>query len=200
MDIREMISGKPNVLRNIVRYSREPIIKGENVGEHSYYVGLYSWIVANDLISRGHKIDIQKVMEGALLHDIEETVFGDLPRPIKKAYPEIDALVSKEAYSAVKKQIFDKIGVYDSEYPAKIWKNAMDDSLEGRIVRFADDLDVFAYAYEESRRGNKRMAELFVEHLEYIKYAHDNPYLADYAKQLQDIAEEVKSGMKYKAK
>src|SRR3989338_350171 len=192
MKLKEVITGTTNALRNIDRYSREPLIQIENVAEHSYYVIFYSWMISNDLISKGHKIDIQKVMESAMLHDMEESVFGDLPRPIKKAYPELDSMIIDAAYSAVK-NIFDKTGFYDAEYPAKIWKNAMNGSLAGKIVKFSDDLDVFAYAYEEARKGNTRMADLFIEHLNYIKDFRSDPLFADYIGQIDAMADSLKN-------
>jgi 5'-deoxynucleotidase YfbR-like HD superfamily hydrolase len=49
-----------------------------NIAEHQYMVTLIAWQLATSINAKGGKLDIQKVLEIALIHDLGELFGGDI--------------------------------------------------------------------------------------------------------------------------
>ncbi len=58
-----------------------------NIAEHQYLVTLFAWQMARNLHSKGAKIDILKVIEISLVHDIGELFGGDIAMLYGKVNP-----------------------------------------------------------------------------------------------------------------
>lgn len=181
VDIRSLLVGKTSHLRFVKRFSAFPIIRSENVAEHSFYVVFISMVLADALqLNDARKLT---VMRKATLHDIEECVSGDFVRPFKYSSPQLrDAL--EVAGEEAAKQCFNSFltseGASSSGYTSE-WVNSKDSSVSGQIVKLADFLAVVSYMWYERQSGNRLMAEHGQSLLAYYDLIRDSrdAYLYD---------------------
>lgn len=150
--IRELLTGDTRRLAYVRRYSAFAVLRSENVAEHSFYAAYYAFHVANNLLDRGYIVDVDVVVRKAILHDIGECVTGDIMRPFKYHSKEILDVITATERELVETRL---------DGPTlEGWRDAKDDTLEGRIVALADVLCVIAYCYEEAMCGNKYIKEV----------------------------------------
>lgn len=165
MNIRELISGGPARLRYVFRYSTSRVQHPESVAEHSYYVALYALMIATwygYTYSDGRGLfSLDKLLRRALLHDLEEARSGDFPRPFKHSSPEMEAILSAAGRQAFS-QLIDKLTPVEliRRELKEEWFHAKDNSLEGRIVEFADFLAVLGFMMQEgAANGNQSIKD-----------------------------------------
>src|SRR5215207_6666461 len=95
----------------------------ESVAAHSYGVALTAMLLADECAARGVAVDAGRVLRIALLHDLQETRTGDMPRT-------------------------------DADYESRA-------SLEARIVKAADVIDLLAQALAFERAGSRGLEEFW---------------------------------------
>jgi putative hydrolase of HD superfamily len=128
---------------------------GESVADHSYGVAFIALLLAEMMTQA---VDRAKLLTIALLHDLPESVVGDLLSPAMAHFPP-GAKWSAEA--AVLTQLLD--GLPSAERWRAWWQEFEDGtSLEGQLVRDADHLDMLiqAHVYERTT-GNQWLAEFW---------------------------------------
>lgn len=135
----------------------------ESVAEHSFGSIFSSILIAHYIKSNETKIDIEKVALMATLHDLPESITGDIART--KEFTENDELViAKElAERNAIKTILEPSGVAFSNL-LQIWEEfTLGESLESRVVRGADTIDMLIHArsLEESGTDSKVLHEFF---------------------------------------
>lgn len=150
LEISALLDGTVRRLAHVDRYSSVRVTRRENVAEHSFYVAFFALAIVRDLELRKVELDHLAVLEGAICHDIDEAVVGDLRRPVADAVPGLrDAL--DRARSGFVAGIAKEIGV-----PlVGSWETHRGDDLEAKVVVLADFLCVVSYLAEELRRGNE---------------------------------------------
>src|SRR5215813_953304 len=80
-------------LSSVNRYSMVHLGNPESVLEHIGMVAMLSSFLAREINCRDHFcVEIQTVMGKALVHDIDELIVGDVPRPTKYASKQIRAM------------------------------------------------------------------------------------------------------------
>lgn len=163
LDVRYLLTGTPIRMRYVNRWSTSRVSFPENVAEHSYFVCLYSMMVARWYVNNSTGAEVAGdeaqesfigyVLQKAVLHDIEEARTGDVHRPFKYSDSRLrDAM--KMASSIAAEQTLHPIFPYDDgEQDALIhlWNTAKDHKTAGRIVSFADFLCVLAFIKQEGR-------------------------------------------------
>jgi len=122
-----------NQMSNIRRYSRDFMVKEENVLEHVGFVVYFCAVVAKRLIAEGVDVDIAKLLLRAVMHDIGETITGDVARPTKYSRKSVKNGLDAFEGKAVK-HIEKVLSISFTEE----WENAKDESIEGYIIRIAD--------------------------------------------------------------
>jgi len=164
LDLKEMLIGYSVRLRYVNRFSTCRILNPETVAEHSFFVAYYALLLARwctaQISVHCLPLNQEKLLARALFHDIDEAVTGDVPRPFKYSDDDLKHKLDIVAAKGVKK-ITSKLwgespighGMFED------WKDAKDDTLEGRILEFADFLSVLSYIYEEIRASNTIMQE-----------------------------------------
>ena len=157
-------------LRFINRFSIYHVNRPETVAEHSYYVAYYAWKIAKDFEKAGVEIDIKKLLEKALVHDLEETKTGDIITHAKTP-------IIKQELKKISKEILPA-DIYN------IWKDARDESIEGRIIEFVDNYEVLVYLLEEIKGGNKHMVSIFETQIRKLKQEH--PIFKKYIENIYD--------------
>lgn len=164
MNVGTLLNGRTRRAVHTHRYSTRAVLRKENIAEHQWLVAFYSLAIAEELIFEGFTVDKGKLLTRSIVHDIEETHTGDFLRKIKHANPEILAALEQlglEAVTAMDDEL-GCIGLVDH------WKNAKDDSLEGQIIRLADVMAVVSYLVEERQMGNRTLADVDQEVLDYL--------------------------------
>jgi len=134
------------------------------VAEHSFFVAYYALMIAKwcdiQQTARLCPLDYKKLLTRGLLHDIDEATTGDIPRTFKYSNAKLKQLLNTVAEHGVE-NLADRLWPSSpvSLAISEEWKTAKDDSLEGRILEFADFLSVLSFLYEEIRASNFIMRE-----------------------------------------
>ena len=144
------------MLKNLPRtgWRFQGIKTGESVADHCYRVSLLSMILADLLKTHGVRLDAEKVMRMALLHEVAEARIGDVPFPALEYIPE-DAKEHGEKTAV--ESMFEGFGTVGEKY-IEIWEEFEDNtSVEGQLVRAADKLELMIQAYEYEKIGYRSL-------------------------------------------
>lgn len=127
---------------------------GESVAEHSYAVALTAMFLADRM---NLDVDTGRLLRIALLHDLPEHMLGDIHAPATRILGED---VKEAAELRVLERLFDGIERGD-EYIA-LWREFADrTSLEGRLIRAVDKLEMFTQAYQYECAGNRMLDDFW---------------------------------------
>lgn len=149
--IREIMAGELSRLKHTYRYSSVPVLVRENVAEHSFWTAIIGIAIAVEM--QMSRQEIGKVALKALLHDVEESMTGDLIREMKYFNEETrDAIALVEREFA--RRIFAKLGALGPWFESW-WLQSKDPSPTGRVVALADLLCVIMYVDHERSLGNQ---------------------------------------------
>jgi putative hydrolase of HD superfamily len=127
---------------------------GESVAEHSYAVALISMILADRMKL---SVDKERVLKIALLHDLPEHMLGDIHAPASK-------LLGEETKEAAERRILEGLfrGVDGGDEYVALWDEfARRTSVEGRLVRAVDKLEMFTQAYQYESAGSKMLDDFW---------------------------------------
>ena len=144
------------VLKNLPRtgWRFQGIKDAESVADHCYRVSLLSMILADLLTAHGVRLDAEKVMRMALLHEVAEARIGDIPFPALEYIPEN---VKESGEKMAVKSMFGGFGTVGEKY-IEIWEEFEDNiSVESRLVRAADKLELMIQAYEYEKIGYRTL-------------------------------------------
>ena len=136
----------------------------ESVASHSYVVTLIALWLADRL---DKPLDTEQVLRIALVHDLPEAMLTDLPRPVKQ-------LLGDEAVADAEDAAADALFV--PELPD--WRNAhaayrQATSLEARIVKAADRIQMLAKALQYRAEHRGRTDRFFDDRSAYDDYDID---------------------------
>ncbi len=163
--INVMMDGDSRRLCRVNRYSSSPLLRNENVAEHTFYV---SWMCLNlyhELFSLGVELNLGDLLAKALVHDYDEALTGDIPRPFKYFSEEVHHNINKAAKSILKTSS-EREGLD----PGIIrYVLASKDGAEGLLVAFSDLLCAVSYMSEEVQMGNQLLRKKVVEASTYLK-------------------------------
>jgi len=130
----------------------------ESVASHSFGVAVTAMLLADEVRARGLEVDCERVLRMALLHDWSETRVGDMPRT---AINYFGADARKTAETLAFADIVIGVGAAESEYKALYQDYEQRDSLEARLVKAADVIDLIVQAYALERSGAKGLDEFW---------------------------------------
>ena len=148
IDYNKLFSIVNRRLSNIIRFNTVARNNKESVAEHSFFVSFYAMFLS-DLIEG---IDKEKVIKLALIHDLEESISGDIPHNVKDKYPDLNLAIEKMNLEIVK-EIFQD----EKEY-IELWKETRRvDSKEAALMKLCDIISVLLYAEDEIKQGNTFM-------------------------------------------
>lgn len=128
----------------VPRWSIVWTLTRDSVSNHSYFVAVYSREIAKVI---GWKGDLGDLMYLALVHDLDETITGDLVSPIK------DEIVdNKRAEAFIAAKMTERL-------PFVAWdtadlKTRPDYAAMKLIIKVADRLDALIFLIGEARLGN----------------------------------------------
>ena len=127
---------------------------GESVAEHSYAVALIAMLVADRL---DVDIDREKLLKIALLHDLPEHMLGDIHAPATQ-------LLGEDVKEAAELRIIERLftNLNDGDRYVKLWKEfAERSSVEGKLIRAIDKLEMFTQAYQYECAGNRMLDDFW---------------------------------------
>lgn len=130
----------------------------ESVASHSFGVAVTAMLLADEVRVRGLEVDCERVLRMALLHDWAETRVGDMP---KTANTYFGAAARKDAETLAFADIVSGIRVGSSEYKTLYEEYEQRSSVEARLVKAADVIDLLVQAYALERSGAKGLDEFW---------------------------------------
>jgi 5'-deoxynucleotidase YfbR-like HD superfamily hydrolase len=130
----------------------------ESVASHSFGVGVTAMLLADELIQRGVVVNVEKVLRMALLHDWAEVRVGDLPGTATEYF---GAEVRKKAETAAFRDIVNPFGQAESLYTDLYVDYERRGTLEARLVKMADIIDLLVEALALERAGVRGLDEFW---------------------------------------
>ncbi len=130
----------------------------ESIADHSFGVAMIAMMIADRAEASGMKIDGERVLRMALLHDLAEVRTGDLPATIK---PYFDAATLRSADEQATKEVLAPLGEAGNKYLELRHEYEQRTSLESRIVKAADKIDLLLQAREYEKGGANNLAEFW---------------------------------------
>jgi putative hydrolase of HD superfamily len=131
----------------------------ESVAAHSYGVALTAMLLADEVSARGVEVDTERALRLALLHDLAETRTGDLPRTVADYYgAEVRRRAERAAFDDVVSALDEAHRERYSELHADYEER---ESLEARLVKAADIIDLLAQALLFERAGARGLEEFW---------------------------------------
>ena len=130
----------------------------ESVAAHSFGVAVTAMMLADKIKIRGSEIDVERVLKMALLHDWAEMRIGDMPRTAAKYF---GTDVRTRAETAAFVDIVANLDAAESEYRNLYQDYEQRDSLESRLVKAADIIDLLTQAYALEHAGAKGLDEFW---------------------------------------
>jgi len=136
----------------------------ESVAEHSYGSILSAIIITQQLISDKIDINLEKVVLMAALHDLPESITGDIARTEAFVEDKEQVRTKELAEKHAIKSIFDPMGK-SFENLLHIWNEFnLGESIEARVVKGADIIDMLIHArsLEESGASPQSLHQFFI--------------------------------------
>ena len=130
----------------------------ESVAAHSFGVCVTAMMLADEVRARGLEVDCERLLRMALLHDWAETRVGDMPRTAT-GYFGADARKTAETLALA--DILEGLGLAASEYLSLYKDYEERNSLEARLVKAADVIDLLVQAYALQRAGARGLDEFW---------------------------------------
>lgn len=130
----------------------------ESVAAHSFGVSVAAMILADELLNRGVVLNTERVLRMALLHDWAETRVGDMP---KTATAYFGSDVRKRAEAAAFADIVESAGAAQFLYRDLHTDYELRESLESRLVKAADIIDLLVEVLALERAGATGLDEFW---------------------------------------
>lgn len=131
----------------------------ESVAAHSYGVAVAAMLLADEVRARGVELSVERVLRLALLHDLAEARTGDMPRTMAEYYgAEARRRAEGLAFADAVRDLGEPLrGEYErlhEDYEARA-------SVEARLVKAADIVDLLAQALTFERAGARELDEFW---------------------------------------
>ncbi|AFL95707.1 metal-dependent phosphohydrolase, HD superfamily [Thermococcus cleftensis] len=126
----------------------------ESIADHSYRVALITLFLADELKVKGVDVNVERALKMALLHDLAEARITDIP--LTAQYYIDKGKAEKKAAM----ELFIKTPKPEEYF--RLWREYEEElSLEGRLVKFADKLEMLIQACEYERAGFSNLDEFW---------------------------------------
>lgn len=131
----------------------------ETVAAHSYGVVVTAMLLADEIARREVDVDVERVLRLAVLHDWAEARTGDLPRAVLHYYgAEARRAAEEHAFSDIVKPL----GAAQAERMSRLYEEYEERAtLEARLVKAADIIDLLAQALTFERAGARGLDEFW---------------------------------------
>lgn len=149
----------------VPRWSIVWTLNKDYVSNHSFFVTMYAVSIARLI---GWKGPLDMLMYEALIHDLDETITGDIVSPVKKEILD-KAKAATYVQKFMEKRLYYILRTYDWIFTDK----AVGTTLYGMdlIVKAADRLDALLFLIVEQRLGNTVIGPRIPDALQQLKDA-----------------------------
>ena len=148
-------------LAHVTRFDSTPQHFRESTAEHSFFVAYITRILCDLLEKKGEKIDKEKAVIMALMHDIEESFSGDILGPFKHYSKEVHSAIAKVNQVGIV-EVFKDLPKELSEHYIALWsEEGRGECIEAQVVKVADKLSLIAKCREEVVAGNGFFEEMY---------------------------------------
>ena len=130
----------------------------ESVAAHSFGVAVTAMLIADEVLAQGVVIDVEKVLRIALLHDWAEARVGDMPRTATQYF---GSEARKHAETAAFCDLTEPLDRGDDLYTNLYREYEERNSLEARLVKAADVIDLLVEALALERAGGRGLDEFW---------------------------------------
>lgn len=141
-------------LNNIGRWANEFLHRRASVAEHSFAVSQIAQLLGIIEEQNGSKVDWKKLYGKALNHDIPEALMGDVISTTKNMNSDVKKSLETVERNLVEDELLQGL---DEPYRS-IFRNVIfdgkDDTLEGKILSCADNLDALIECVQEIKLLN----------------------------------------------
>jgi len=127
----------------------------ESVAEHSFSTSALSLLLADLEVTRGAKVDVERVLRMAIFHDMAESLTFDISKGYLSYLGKRGASIKSELERSAWKHLADGLrnDALAREYTRLQNEFDADETLESKIVHAADRLDLLLQVIEYRRRG-----------------------------------------------
>ncbi|MFQ5351236.1 MAG: HD domain-containing protein [Thermoanaerobaculia bacterium] len=132
-------------------YALRGVDEAESIAEHGFHLGVLVWAVAPSV----PEVDLARVLELALVHDLAEIRIGDLPRTAGRYLPEG---AKAAAESAALAELLAPLG---DRGPALFAEFEAGETREARLVRACDKLQLMIKVFVYERWGATGLGEFW---------------------------------------
>ena len=143
-----------NDLERIIRAPGRFKFEEHNVAAHSWKVSQYAMFFATIEEMQGATINWKSLFEKTINHDFAEVFIGDIKTPVKHSSPKLKEMLAVVEEKMMENFIVEEIPPQFQAVFFERMKEGKDDTIEGRLLEFADKLDQFYEAFAELKRGN----------------------------------------------
>jgi len=162
MPLNEFFFTERNLDR-VIRFSNTIRVKDESVSEHSFHTAMYAMILADLERAAGNKVDVEKLLRCCLIHDLEESMTGDIIHGFKYSDPELLKNMKKMGAEFYKRVVSNLPDGLPEKYTG-LWEEAKANGIEGEILEASDKIEALIYSIEEYSLGNRNFRPI-IEHL-----------------------------------
>ncbi|MBI4122798.1 MAG: HD domain-containing protein [Parcubacteria group bacterium] len=156
-------------LAHIVRFSAYAQNFPESVAEHSFFVAYTTAVFCQLLKRKKVKINSEKAVMMALVHDMEEMFSGDILGPFKHYSPDVMGAIRKVNERLIKK-VFAGLPNQLANHFVSLWNEEGEQKvIEAQVVKLADRLSLIAKCSEEVKGGNQFFKPIYKKELASLK-------------------------------
>jgi 5'-deoxynucleotidase YfbR-like HD superfamily hydrolase len=106
----------------------------ESVLEHIGFAASFAFFIARQMQEKiQERIDVEKLLIRAVVHDMDEAILGDVSRTTKYYKPEV-----KELFSKIEKESVVNLSKFIGVDFIHEWDNAKKHGIEGKILKLTD--------------------------------------------------------------
>ncbi len=130
----------------------------ESVAAHSFGVSITAMMLADEVKARGIEVNCERLLRMALLHDWAETRVGDMPRTATNYF---GADSRKKAETLAFADVVSGVGAGEADYRELYEDYEQRSSLESRLVKAADVIDLLVQAFALEKAGARGLDEFW---------------------------------------
>jgi putative hydrolase of HD superfamily len=161
----------------------------EDVAQHSYFTAVYAMILADLERGKGTKVDVEKLLRMALLHDAEEARTGDIHHPFKHQDASFAEALDDRALEWFENLMGGLPEGLAHDYIRLRRASREISANEASILKAADKIEALLWAYEEYLLGNVHVRKALI--VEDILSKLDQIQLATVQKLVSEIRKRI---------
>jgi putative hydrolase of HD superfamily len=150
-DFLERLNGLKNIPRTGWLLCDIPIVEVEDVAQHTFDVAAITFLLADSLQREGRKIDVERALSMAIIHDWAEASLGDFP------YTALKHLGPAGTKRDIEERALQEIlaGMANGEKYIQLWREySSKKTPEAMLVHAADYLSMLVQAVKYRERGH----------------------------------------------